>query len=86
MNSESTSLPSPATTPRWSTSSFGEHAQASPMELSALREHLALCSGAHRRWFRARCAAEAVQGFVAARLVTTVLVAALPLAFLLFRG
>ena len=33
------------------------------MELSVLREHLDLCSGEHRRWFRTRCAADAMRRF-----------------------
>lgn len=47
------------------------------MELSALGEHLDLCRGAHGRLFALQCAAHAVQGFVAARFVTTLMVLAL---------
>lgn len=44
------------------------------MELSALGEHLLLCRSLSGRLFVLRCAAEAVQGFVAARFVTTLVV------------
>jgi hypothetical protein len=65
---------------RWSTASFGHPAAASPLELSALGEHLALCrrlhGGMHGRIQRLRGAAEKAHGFVAARFVTTLLAAA----------
>jgi hypothetical protein len=60
--------------PRWNTSSFGEAADASPVELSALGEHLARCRGAHGRLFELHRSAEAVIGFVASRQVTTLVV------------
>ena len=65
-----------AATPFWSTASFGETANTSPMELSALGEHLDACKGAHGRLFTLQCLAEAVNRFIAARLVTTLVVAA----------
>jgi len=67
----------PATGPCWSTASFGDSADTKPMELSALGEHLHLCRSLSGRLFVLRCGAEAVQGFVAARFVTTVVVLAL---------
>ncbi len=60
--------------PSWSTASFGDTVDTSPMELSALGEHLHLCRSLSGRLFVLRCGAEAVQGFVAARFVTTVVV------------
>jgi hypothetical protein len=60
--------------PNWSTASFGDAVDTSPMELSALGEHLHLCRSLSGRLFVLRCGAEAVQGFVAARFVTTVVV------------
>lgn len=63
--------------PRWSTSSFGGLAAASPLEASALGEHLGRCRAAHGRLFALRCVGEALHGFVAPRLVTTLVVAAL---------
>lgn len=62
-------------TPFWSTASFGEPADTSPMELSALGEHLDSCKGSHGRLFAMRCAAEKMNGFIAARFVTTLVVA-----------
>lgn len=67
----------PATNPFWSTASFGDTANTSPMELSALGDHLDLCKESHGRWFALQCAAERVNGFLAARVVTTLVVAAL---------
>ena len=67
----------PITIPQWSTASFGDNADTSPMELSALGAHMATCKTLQGRLFGARCAAEAMHGFVACRLVTTLVVAAL---------
>ncbi len=47
------------------------------MELSELGEHLEVCRALGGRLFALRCAAEGVRDFVAARLVTTLVVAAL---------
>ena len=63
--------------PRWSTSSFSDSAHTTPQELSALGEHLDTCKGSHGRLFAVRCAAEMLDGFVSARIVTTLVVAAL---------
>lgn len=67
----------PIAMPLWSTASFGDTADTSPMELSSLGAHMAACKTLTGRLFAARCAAEAMHGFVAGRLVTTVVVAAL---------
>jgi hypothetical protein len=66
-----------AGSPLWSTASFGQTADTSPMELSALGAHLNLCQGARGRWFTLRCVAETLNAFLAARFVTTVVVMAL---------
>ena len=63
--------------PNWSTSSFSNAADTSPMELSALGEHLGHCKGAHGRLFTFQCVAETLNGFLSARLVTTLVAAAL---------
>ncbi|MDL2336939.1 MAG: hypothetical protein QFE16_03770 [Pseudomonadota bacterium] len=63
--------------PHWSTSSFGDTADTSPMELSALGEHLDLCKALKGRLFHARCMADSMHGFVASRFVTTLVVATL---------
>lgn len=65
------------TMPLWSTASFGDSADTSAMEFSALGAHMAACKTLTGRMFAARCAAEAMHGFVASRIVTTLVVAAL---------
>ncbi len=60
--------------PFWSTASFGETADTSPMELSELGEHLDSCKGTHRRLIALQCAGEALHGFITARFVTTLVV------------
>ena len=66
-----------AVVPRWSTSSFGGSSDLSGTESSALRDHLSVCSGQRGRWFTLRCAAEAMNGFVSGRFVTTLVMATL---------
>ena len=63
--------------PLWSTSSYGDTADTSPMELSALGDHLDRCQALTGRLFNARCVAETMHGFVASRFVTTLAVATL---------
>lgn len=63
--------------PSWSTASFADAAGASSIESSALGEHLELCRSLRGRLFGLRCAAENVQGFVAARFATTLVVLSL---------
>jgi hypothetical protein len=70
------------TAPCWSTASFGDAADTTPMELSALGEHLQRCSGTPRPVMRLRCAVESMNGFVGARLVTTLALLGLPLLLL----
>ena len=61
----------------WSTSSYGDKAATSPMELMELGSHLGTCRGAHGKLFAVRCAAERMNGFVTARFMTSLLVAGL---------
>ena len=63
--------------PFWSTASFGQAVDTSPMELSALGEHLDQCQGSRGRLFTLRCVAETMNAFLASRFVTTVVVFAL---------
>jgi hypothetical protein len=56
--------------PRWSTSSIGECTGSSPMELSALRDHLDECHASRGRLFALKRAAESLNAFVARRPVT----------------
>jgi hypothetical protein len=65
------------TAPSWSTSTFSNRADTSPMELSELGEHLGHCKGAHGRLFTLHCVAETLNGFLSSRLVTTLVAAAL---------
>ncbi len=60
--------------PAWTTASIGEAPDTSPMELSALGEHLNTCRSHTGRFFTLQCVAEVANGFVSARLVTTLVV------------
>jgi hypothetical protein len=64
--------------PRWATAADGEAVDTSPLELSALGEHLQICRGSRGRLMALSHAAQTMHGFAAARLITTlVLVSAL---------
>ncbi|MFN7121290.1 MAG: hypothetical protein ACK4NM_04575 [Hydrogenophaga sp.] len=63
---------STAFAPSWNTSSFGHPADTSPMECSALADHLSVCSRSRGPWPALRTGAAVVRGFVVPRLVTTV--------------
>jgi hypothetical protein len=65
------------TNPFWSTASFGDSVDTSPLELSALGEHLDLCKESRGRWFSLQCVAETANAFLAARFVTTLAAVAL---------
>jgi len=79
-------MPMMSTPPRWSTASFGEAADTTPMELAALGEHLAQCSARNGRLATLQCWAERLREFVSGRLITTLaLLAALIAACLLAR-
>jgi hypothetical protein len=67
----------PIGAPSWSTASFGDTADTSPLDLSALGEHLDLCRRSRGRLFALHCAAQTLHGFVAGRFVTTVVVVSL---------
>ncbi|OQW89023.1 MAG: hypothetical protein BWK72_03325 [Rhodoferax ferrireducens] len=68
----------------WSTASNGLVVDTSAGELLALGEHLGHCQSSHRHLQSLRCAAHSVRGFVAARLVTTVLLPAVVLGMTLW--
>lgn len=77
-------LPPPAAEARpagrasgWSTASFGNPPDTSPLELHILGEHLARCRGAGGRWFAWRCRAETLRRLAATHIVTTLVVFAL---------
>lgn len=63
------------TSSTWTTASLGGAADTSPMELSALGDHLDRCREQHGAWFALRCFGEALHQFVASRFVTTLVVA-----------
>jgi hypothetical protein len=60
--------------PCWTTAALGRGDVAEALELDAQGEHLQRCRGAAGRGFALRCGAETVQGFVAARFISSVLV------------
>jgi hypothetical protein len=62
--------------PLWTTSSYGEAADTTPGELAALREHMTQCTPRSGRLVAMQCGALKLQGFVLARLVTTLAVLA----------
>jgi hypothetical protein len=63
--------------PSWSTASFDDATDTSPMELSVLGEHLDACTRTRGRWFALRCGVEQMNVFMASRVVTTLALAAL---------
>lgn len=63
--------------PLWRTASFGDSPDTSPLELAALGEHLDCCRGSRGRLFTLHCLAEALNGFLASRFVTTLVVVAI---------
>jgi hypothetical protein len=60
------------TSSRWSTASFGQSPDSLPSELAALHDHVKVCNRFRGPWFTTQCRAEALHGFMVARLVTTV--------------
>ena len=65
---------------RWATASHADAARSQPVELDSLGAHLKRCIGSRGRWFDVECAGEALHGFIAPRLVTTLTVAAVLIA------
>ncbi len=65
-----------AEAPLWSTSSYGETADTTPAELSALGEHLAVCNGDGARRVAMRCGVQRLQGWLLGRLVSALVVVA----------
>jgi hypothetical protein len=60
----------------WSTSSFADSTDTSPMALSTLGEHLDDCKRLNGRLFLLRCGADALHAFVTGRFVTTLVLLA----------
>ena len=67
-------------TPRWSTSSFGDAPDLSPTEMVSLGEHLGRCKRPRGPLFALQGLAEALDEFLAPRFITTVVVATLLIA------
>ena len=59
----------------WTTSSLGGTADTSPMELSALGDHLDDCRKTQGGWFFVRGFADNLHHYMASRFVTTLFVA-----------
>jgi len=67
-------VPTVAAARSWVTASHADAADTSPMDLSALGDHVDRCNGSRGRLFALKCAADSLLGFVAPRFVTTVVV------------
>ena len=67
-------MPAPGRRPVWATSTIDNAADTSPMDLSALGAHVDRCNGLRGRMFGLRCAADSLTGFLAPRIVTTLVV------------
>lgn len=63
----------------WATSSFPDDVDTAPTELRALGAHVRRCNGLRGRMFALHCASESLLGFLAPRLVTTLVATALVL-------
>ena len=63
--------------PFWATSAIDGDADTSPMDLSALGAHVDRCNGLRGPMFGLRCAADTLSGFIAPRIVTTLVAIAI---------
>jgi hypothetical protein len=63
--------------PCWSTASFGDDTDTSPLELDALGQHMQACNGSKGRLFGLHSAAHTAHGFMASRFVTTLALVAM---------
>lgn len=71
---ETTMTSSSTAGPNWSTASLSAHPGTSPMELSALGDHLALCKSLGGRLLSLQCGAQAMHAFSTSRFMTTIVV------------
>lgn len=60
--------------PHWSTSCYGHSVDTSPMELTALGEHLQQCRSGHQRLRALQRGGQSVHSWVAPRFVSTLAV------------
>jgi hypothetical protein len=65
--------------PFWATSAIEGDADTSPMDLSALGAHVDRCNGLRGPMFGLQCAADSLSGFLASRIVTTLVAIAIVL-------
>jgi hypothetical protein len=63
--------------PFWATSAIDGDADTSPMDLSALGAHVDRCNGLRGPMFGLQCAADTLSGFLAPRIVTTLVAIAI---------
>ncbi len=63
--------------PIWATAAIDGAADTSPMDLSALGAHVDRCNGLRGPMFGLRCAADTLSGFLAPRIVTTLVAIAI---------
>ncbi len=63
--------------PFWATSAIDGDADTSPMDLCALGAHVDRCNGLRGPMFGLQCAADALSGFIAPRIVTTLVAIAI---------
>ena len=63
--------------PVWATSAIDGGADTLPMDLSALGAHVDRCNGLRGPMFGLRCAADTLSGFLAPRVVTTLVAIAI---------
>jgi hypothetical protein len=61
----------------WNTASFGDEPDTSPMELSALSDHVQVCHATKSKLFNLQCKAHSVHSFLAGRFVTSIAVVGL---------
>lgn len=69
--------------PQWSTTCHGDSTDTTPMDLSALGDHVSRCRAASSRFGGLQCAAQAVHGMVSSRFVTTLALTAAIIAIVL---
>lgn len=73
---------SPKTTGHtWCTTAHGDNAKSAGADLAALGEHLSSCPQLHRHLLSLHNASETMNGFVATRFVSTLLVLAIAIGF-----
>jgi hypothetical protein len=65
--------------PFWATSAIDGDADTLPMDLSALGAHVDRCNGLRGPMFGLQCAADTLSGFLASRIVTTLVAIAIVL-------